>query len=93
MTTKTLDSKGRITLGPAYANKTVLIDDSDATRIIITPAVVIPEHEAWLYKNEKALQSVVLGIEQARSGQFAAEAPELGTRAPGDEEAPVDEEE
>lgn len=86
MTTKTLDSKGRITLGPAYANKTVLIDDSDATRIIITPAVVIPEHEAWLYKNEKALQSVSLGIEQARSGQFAAEAPDLGTGVPADEE-------
>ncbi len=86
MTTKTLDSKGRITLGPAYANRTVLIDDSDATRIIITPAVVIPEHEAWLYKNEKALHSVVLGIEQARSGQFAAEAPNLGADIPADEE-------
>jgi hypothetical protein len=86
MTTKTLDSKGRVTLGPAYANKTVLIDDSDATRIIITPAVVIPAHEAWLYKNEKALQSVVLGIEQARTGQFATEAPDLGADVSTDEE-------
>ncbi|MDZ4659865.1 MAG: hypothetical protein SH868_20000 [Bythopirellula sp.] len=86
MTTKTLDSKGRVTLGPAYANRTVLIDDSDATRIIITPAVVIPEHEAWLYKNEKALHSVVVGIEQARLGQFATDLPDLGVDTPADEE-------
>ena len=70
MTTKTLDNRGRIILGPRFANATVLVDDSDMTRIIITPAKVIPAHEAWLYSNKKAMDKVLAGIASARAGNL-----------------------
>jgi len=70
MTTKTLDSKGRIALGSKFANATVIVDDSDSTRIVITPATVIPTHEVWLYKNKEALLTVLKGLDQARNGEL-----------------------
>lgn len=36
MTTKTIDDSGRLSLGPEYAGQTVIIDDSDPDRIVIT---------------------------------------------------------
>ena len=35
------------------------------------------EYESWLYKNPKALASVMRGIEQARKGQFSESPPDL----------------
>jgi hypothetical protein len=84
MTTRTLDSKGRLTLGPEFANRLVIVDDSDATRIVITPATAVPSHEAWLYKNEAALKSVLLGLNQARGGQFASQSPDVDADAADD---------
>ncbi|MAX27760.1 MAG: hypothetical protein CMJ19_24970 [Phycisphaeraceae bacterium] len=69
MTTKTADSKGRVTLGERFANRTVIIEDIDETEVRVTLARVIPEREAWLYENDKALTSVRRGLEQARAGQ------------------------
>lgn len=63
------DNRGRISLGTAYANGTFLVEKSDDC-IIIRPARIIPEREAWLYKNKKALESVRRGLEQARKRQF-----------------------
>ncbi len=71
MTTKLVDSKGRLVLGRVLAGRMVIVDDSDPDHIIITPAVAIPEREAWLYKNEEALRRVREGLAQARSGQFS----------------------
>lgn len=31
---------------------------------------VVPEHELWLYKNEKALDAVTIGREEAKSGKL-----------------------
>ena len=36
----------------------------------------IRKEERWLYKNKKAFESVMMGLEQARQGEFA-EPPEL----------------
>ncbi len=63
------DSRGRVSLGAAYANGTFLIEKKDDC-IIIRAAQIIPEREAWLYKNKKALAMVRKGLEQARKGQF-----------------------
>lgn len=63
------DSRGRVSLGAAYANSTFLIEKKDDC-IIIRTAKVVPEREAWLYKNKKALAMVRKGIEQARKRQF-----------------------
>jgi hypothetical protein len=77
MTTKVVDSKGRVVLGSRFVGRTVIIDDSDPDKIIITPAVVIPESEAWLYRNPKALNSVRKGLAEAQGRRFAKNAPDL----------------
>jgi hypothetical protein len=51
MTTKTVDSKGRISLGARFANQTVIIEEVDSTEIRVTLAQVIPQREVWLHKN------------------------------------------
>ena len=77
MTTKTLDTKGRVTLGSQFAGQTVVIDDSNPTCIMIKPVVMIPAAEAWLYKNEAALGLVRQGLDDARRGNFADESPDV----------------
>lgn len=73
--TKQADERGRISLGMAFANRTFLVE-SDGDAIIVRPARVIPEREAWLYENETALARVRKGLEQARRREFA-ETPSL----------------
>ncbi len=58
-----------------------IVDDSDPEIIIITPAVVIPEKESWLYKNDAALDRVRAGLEQARKREFSKSPPDLAADA------------
>ena len=81
MTTKLVDGKGRLMLGSRFAGRTVIIDDTDPRRIVITPAIAIPECEAWLYKNEVALELVRAGLDQARSGRASQAPPDLDADA------------
>jgi len=71
MVIKLADSKGRVALGTKYAGRMLIIDDSDPDRLVLTPAVAIPEREAWLFKNSEALEAVRRGLEDARAGKFA----------------------
>ena len=73
-TTKNVDSKGRLTLGEAFANRTVLVESNGQGEIIVRLARVIPERESWLYENKPALASVRRGLEQAAAGQFVKKA-------------------
>ncbi len=41
-----------------------------AGQILLSPESVIPLHEAWLYKNKGALESVQRGLEDARKGRI-----------------------
>ena len=75
--TKTADSKGRVTLGERFANRTVILEEIDETEVRVTLARVIPEREAWLYENKKALASVRRGIRQAAAGQFSRNPPDI----------------
>ena len=77
MTTKTLDAKGRVTLGAQFAGRTVVIDDSNPSCILIKPVVMIPAEEAWLYKNETALGLVREGLDDARRSNFAETSPDV----------------
>ncbi|MEX0715583.1 MAG: hypothetical protein WD066_03310 [Planctomycetaceae bacterium] len=70
MFTKTADTKGRIALGSRFAGKTFIVREVEG-KIMIEPAVVIPEREAWLYADKQALESLRRGLEQARTGDFA----------------------
>ena len=77
MTTKTLDAKGRVSLGSRYAGQTVVIDDSNPNCIMIKPVVMIPADEAWLYKNQTALDLVRRGLDDARRGNLAEAGPDV----------------
>lgn len=68
---KTVDSRGRLVLGPEYAGRTMIVDIREG-QILLTPAVVIPEQEVWLYRNKEALASVQRGLKQAREGKLAS---------------------
>ena len=82
MTTKTIDQRGRLSLGPAFANKMVLVQELEGGIVQLIPAEAVPAREAWLYKNPKALAGLLEGLEQARRGDFV-DPPEL---APDDDE-------
>lgn len=75
--TKNTDSKGRITLGESFANRTMLVEQR-GDQIVLRLARAIPERESWLYDNEKALASVRNGLQQAKAGKFAKKGPDLG---------------
>ncbi len=68
---KNTDSKGRLTLGEAFANRTVLVSQVSETEIRVTLARVVPEDEMWLYENKKALASLRRGLKQARAGRLS----------------------
>lgn len=91
MVTKTADSKGRITLGEKFANRTVIVEEIDDTEVRVTLARVVPEREVWLYENPKALASVRRGLAQGKKRQFAqapdmTKARQLADRIPDDAE-------
>jgi hypothetical protein len=71
MTTRVVDSKGRISLGARFANKTVIVEEIDETEIRIVEAVTVPVRELWLQRNQKAMQAVQAGLAQARAGKFS----------------------
>jgi hypothetical protein len=77
MTTKTADSKGRISLGSRFANQTVIIEEVDSTEIRVTLAQVIPQREIWLHKNPAAKASVSRGLAQAKAGKVSKTTPDL----------------
>lgn len=67
LTHKTIDAKGRLTLGHEYAGKTVQVEkDEDA--LIVRFYRMVPEREAWLWENQAAIASVGRGLQQARHG-------------------------
>ncbi len=78
--TRSTDSKGRITLGESFANRTMLVEHRE-DEIVLRPARVIPEREAWLYDNKEALASLRRGLAQARGHKFAKKGPDLAAAA------------
>jgi hypothetical protein len=66
---KTIDEKGRLTLGREYAGRTVQLEKNDGG-IVIRFYRVVPEREAWLWENETAKAMVDRGLKQARDGEL-----------------------
>lgn len=80
MTTKTTDSKGRLTLGERFANRTVIVEEIDETEVRVTLARVVPERELWLHENRDAGAAVMRGLADAREGRLSA-GPDLAADA------------
>jgi hypothetical protein len=68
---RTVDQKGRLTLGRAFANKLVIVNEIADGVIEIVRAKAVPEPELWLHRNPKAIQAVMDGLEQAKSRDLA----------------------
>ena len=70
-----------MTLGGHFANRAVIVEHRSDDEVIVRLARVIPEREAWLYENPKALASVRRGLEQARKGNVTKKPPDLKAAA------------
>jgi hypothetical protein len=66
--TKSADSKGRITLGEKFANRTVIVKELSETEVLVELATVIPDRELWLHRNEIAMACVQRGLRQLGEG-------------------------
>ncbi len=75
--TKFTDSKGRVTLGKRFANRTVIVRSMSPTEVSIALAAVVPKRELWLQKNRTAMASIQRGLRQARAGKFIKNPPDL----------------
>lgn len=64
-----VDAKGRITLGPAYANRRMRIVPQEDGDLLLEPVVSIHEREAWLFENPEALALVQEGIRQSKKSK------------------------
>ena len=62
------DERGRIVLGAAEKEKTYSMSRNAVGQILLTPVVVIPEHEMWLYRNPEALAAVRQGFAELAAG-------------------------
>ena len=79
MRTRTVhtDSKGRLTLGRAFASCCFIVEETIKGEFTLKKAAVVPENELWLYKNKKALDSVLKGVEEAKNGKLEKNAIDL----------------
>jgi hypothetical protein len=66
---KTIDEKGRLTLGREFAGRTVQVE-KDEDGIVVKFYRAVPEREAWLWENETAKGMVDRGLRQAREGEL-----------------------
>ena len=78
--TRTTDAKGRVTLPKEFADSLVDIEQVDEFEVRIRKVVTIPEREAWLWKNSKALGAVMIGLTEAKGREFV-EGPDVAADA------------
>jgi hypothetical protein len=80
----TLDERKRISLTKAIGVLKKALGDkldadvrfgiyvSDTGQVLLSPEVSIPMHEAWLYRNPKALKSVLKGLQESGEGKVVS---------------------
>ncbi len=66
------DEKGRVILGREFSGKHFRVSVSPNGQILLTPVVVIPERDLWLYKNPQALAMFHQGLAEAAAGKVTA---------------------
>lgn len=73
---KTIDGKGRLTLGREFAGRTVKVERNN-DGITVTFVRMVPDREAWLWENETAKGTVDRGLAQAERGELGDGPPDL----------------
>lgn len=71
-----VDSKGRVNLGKAFANRLVLVRELGDGVVEIVRAEAVPAPELWLHRNPRAIRAVMEGLAQAKEGELV-EGPSL----------------
>lgn len=66
--TKAIDSLRQLKIGLDRVH--FMVYCNRAGQILLSPETTIPLHEAWLYKNPEALESVLRGMDQAKRGKL-----------------------
>jgi hypothetical protein len=78
----TLDERKRISLTKAIDSLKRTLGDkldpdvrfgiyvNDVGQVLLSPEVSVPMHELWLYRNPKALKSVLKGLQESREGKL-----------------------
>ena len=89
MALKTIDGKGRLTLGREFAGRTVQLERKDDA-VIVKFYRAVPEREAWLWENETAKAMVDRGTEQAARGELS-DGPDLAAAFAFADEIPDEE--
>ena len=62
-----MDNRNRIPLSKILGKTFDVYWEKD--KLVLVPLVEIPEREAWIYKNKKALASLERGLEDAAKGR------------------------
>ena len=70
-TLRTIDEKGRLTLGREFAGRTVQIKKDDEA-LVVKFYRMVPDREAWLWENEAAKGMVDRGLHQARADDLTS---------------------
>ena len=66
------DEKGRVLLGRDFSGKRYRISISANGEILLTPVVLMPERDVWLYKNPEALAMFHQGLAEAAASKVTA---------------------
>lgn len=70
--TRTIDERNRLTLGELPEGlKRVRIYKNDRGEVLLQPVIEIPASEAWLFRNEEALENVKKGLKDASEGKIS----------------------
>ena len=70
--TRTIDDRNRLTLGELVkGSKRVRLYKNNAGELLLRPVVEIPASEAWLFRNEQAMENVKAGLKDASEGKIS----------------------
>lgn len=59
------DNKQRVNIGKATSNEEDVLFDiyvNDLGQVMLDPVKLVPAHEAWVFKNKKAMESIKKGL-------------------------------
>lgn len=66
------DNKKRVNLGKATSDNEDLLFDvyvNDMGQVMLDPVKIVPAHEAWIFENKKAIESIKRGLNEAHKGK------------------------